>query len=214
MATANDDIAPHNMNTKALVKYFVLHIDSLPQRYEGSDANRLTLLYFAVSGLAMLGRDDLIADRRSRICAFVYSLFSIDNEGRGGFRASPSLNPAVCESEMSMLDLHHIAMTYCALCILIIAGDDLTRLDRKAVAKGLVQLKAEDGSYHCVPGDCEHDLRFLYCACCISEMIGCWDGLDCDKAIAYIVSCQTYEGGFGLVPGGESHGMRPRSRAG
>lgn len=39
----------------------------------------------------------------------------------------------------------HIAMTYTGLASLIILGDDLSRVDRTAVARGLTNLQQEDG---------------------------------------------------------------------
>jgi geranylgeranyl transferase type-1 subunit beta len=36
-------------------------------------------------------------------------------------------------------------------------------------------------------------------------MLKDWTGMDKEKAKQYILSCQSYDGGFGLVPGSESH---------
>jgi hypothetical protein len=33
---------------------------------------------------------------------------------------------------------------------------------------------------------CESDVRFIYCACCISYMLNDWSGIDQDKAVEYI----------------------------
>ncbi|XP_020264059.1 geranylgeranyl transferase type-1 subunit beta isoform X4 [Asparagus officinalis] len=52
----------------------------------------------------------------------------------------------------------------------------------------------------------ETDLRFVYCAAAICSMCDNWIGMDKGKAKDYIVQCQSYDGGFGLVPGSESHG--------
>ncbi|BAF03945.1 Os01g0150100, partial [Oryza sativa Japonica Group] len=40
----------------------------------------------------------------------------------------------------------------------------------------------------------------------ICSMLKDWTGMDKEKAKQYILSCQSYDGGFGLVPGSESHG--------
>lgn len=53
----------------------------------------------------------------------------------------------------------------------------------------------------------EEDLRFVYCACAIaklclgedSEIDSC---VDTNAILSYVKSCQTYEGGLGLHPGG------------
>jgi len=52
----------------------------------------------------------------------------------------------------------------------------------------------------------ETDLRFVYCAAAICSMLNDWTGMDKLKAKEYILNCQSYDGGFGMVPGSESHG--------
>ncbi|KAH1260788.1 Geranylgeranyl transferase type-1 subunit beta [Glycine max] len=52
----------------------------------------------------------------------------------------------------------------------------------------------------------ETDLRFVYCAAAICFMLDNWSGMDKEKTKDYILRCQSYDGGFGLVPGAESHG--------
>ncbi|XP_029130039.1 geranylgeranyl transferase type-1 subunit beta isoform X1 [Cajanus cajan] len=52
----------------------------------------------------------------------------------------------------------------------------------------------------------ETDLRFVYCAAAICFMLDNWSGMDKEKAKDFILRCQSYDGGFGLVPGAESHG--------
>jgi len=51
----------------------------------------------------------------------------------------------------------------------------------------------------------ETDLRFVYCAAAICSMLNDWTGMDKLKAKEYILNCQSYDGGFGMVPGSESH---------
>nr|XP_027124673.1 geranylgeranyl transferase type-1 subunit beta-like isoform X2 [Coffea arabica] len=51
----------------------------------------------------------------------------------------------------------------------------------------------------------ETDLRFVFCAVAICFLLGNWSGLDREKAKDYIIECQSYDGGFGLIPGSESH---------
>ncbi|KAL4566592.1 hypothetical protein LXL04_030711 [Taraxacum kok-saghyz] len=54
--------------------------------------------------------------------------------------------------------------------------------------------------------EAETDLWFVYCAAVISSLSDDWSGMDNEKAKDYILSCQSYDGGFGLIPGQESHG--------
>ncbi|KAG6845616.1 hypothetical protein H0H87_006669 [Tephrocybe sp. NHM501043] len=64
----------------------------------------------------------------------------------------------------------------------------------------------DTGSFSIVPGSNETDLRSLYCAFAISAMLNDWSAVDKDRAIAYIASCRTYEGGYGQAPFCEAHG--------
>jgi len=44
-------------------------------------------------------------------------------------------------------DVAHVTMTYNAIQILLILGDDLSRIDRRAVLKGLAHLQNPDGRF-------------------------------------------------------------------
>ncbi|KAJ6892193.1 hypothetical protein NC651_025405 [Populus alba x Populus x berolinensis] len=37
-------------------------------------------------------------------------------------------------------------------------------------------------------------------------MLEDWSGMDREKTKEYILKCQSYDGGFGMIPGSESHG--------
>eukprot|EP00249_Psilotum_nudum_P009439 c21940_g1_i1 orf=279-1190(-) len=52
----------------------------------------------------------------------------------------------------------------------------------------------------------ENDLRFIFCAVAICAMLDDWSGIELQQAMTYILNCQSYDGGFGLSPGLESHG--------
>lgn len=61
-----------------------------------------------------------------------------------------------------MYDSGHIAMTYVALANLLILGDDLSRVDKKAVIESLKDLQLEDGRYK----------QFLYLTSGLKNAIG------------------------------------------
>lgn len=46
----------------------------------------------------------------------------------------------------------------------------------------------------------------MFCACAISTILKDWSGFDTDKAAEFLVSCQSYDGGFGMAPYTEGHG--------
>ena len=70
------------------------------------------------------------------------------------------------------MDGGHLAMTYTALAVLIILGDDLKRVDRASISRGLAKLQNPDGSFTASLEASENDMRFVYCACAVAYMIG------------------------------------------
>merc|ERR1719150_1253109 len=73
-------------------------------------------------------------------------------------------------------------MTYTALASLVILGDDLGRVDRKAVLAGVKALQLPDGSFKAALEGGENDMRFLYCAACICTILDDWSGMDTERA--------------------------------
>ena len=133
-------------------------------------------------------------------------------DDRAGFRGGSFL------SSDDKYEQSHLAMTYTALCILAtlscIHHDDddkqfsnvLIKLNKDAIIHKVKELQNDDGSFQCVKGGSENDLRFLYCACAISHMLNDWSGVSIERAMNYIESCHTYDGSFSLIPGNEGHG--------
>jgi len=74
--------------------------------------------------------------------------------------------------------------------------------DSRIVPAGLKLLQTSNGSFQATLADTsDHDMRFLFCACAISAALDDWSGVDKDKAVNFIRSCITYEGGIALLPG-------------
>ncbi|KAL7472861.1 hypothetical protein ACHAXS_013243 [Conticribra weissflogii] len=121
----------------------------------------------------------------------------------------------------------HLLYTLSALQILAIAGKlNDPRLDKPAIVNFISKLQNEDGSFS---GDewGEIDTRFSYCALSSLALLGClplpkddnYDDDECEgtneeetkpiidikKAVNYILSCRNFDGGFGSIPGAESH---------
>jgi prenyltransferase beta subunit len=65
-------------------------------------------------------------------------------------------------------------------------------------------MQREDGSFM---GDKwgEIDTRFVYVALNCCSLIGRLDALNISSAADYVMRCQNFDGGFGVVPGCESH---------
>ena len=199
------DVANH-------VRFLRMHLRMLPQPYLSLDTSRMTALYFCVVGLDILGEleNELKADERAAMIDWIYGL-QVDDGGHGGFRGSgwaggPLGAGRAAAAPAHDLDRPHLAMTYTALATLLTLGDDLGRVDGAAVARGVGRAAAGDGSFAAAAVGCERDLRFVFCACAVSRLVGDFSGVDAAATLRHIGACQAYDGGLGLAPGGESHG--------
>ena len=134
-------------------KYFARCLNALPSSLATLDAIRLSIAFFAISGMDVLGKLNLIDKSREEIIDWIYRFqitspsFENNNEAcgfRGSLAAVSSLNPPGSPSEHP-LDTSHVTMTYAALNTLLILGDDLSRVNKKAVTCGIKALQLPNG---------------------------------------------------------------------
>ncbi|EDV25595.1 uncharacterized protein TRIADDRAFT_23924 [Trichoplax adhaerens] len=189
------------------INYFKRTLNVLPPECEKLDPTRLSLVFFALSGLDVLNAIDTISQSlKEDIIEWIYSLqVSPNSKGSNllqcGFRGSTDIH---MEDNMPFYN-GHIAMTYVALNCLLILGDDLSRVNKDGIASGLKALQLDNGCFAATLNGSEDDMRFIYCACCVSYMINDWRGVNKDKAVGYILSSITYDGGISQGPELESH---------
>uniref|UniRef100_A0A0D9Y3A7 Very-long-chain (3R)-3-hydroxyacyl-CoA dehydratase n=1 Tax=Oryza glumipatula TaxID=40148 RepID=A0A0D9Y3A7_9ORYZ len=182
----------------------------LPADYASQEVNHLTLAYFAVAGLSLLRELDLV--NKDQIAKWILSFQvhpntdnELDNGQFYGFCGSRTTQFPSTNMTDPCHNGSHLASTYSALAILKIVGYDLANIDSKVLLSSMRNLQQPDGSFMPTHIGAETDLRFVYCAAAICSMLKDWTGMDKEKAKQYILSCQSYDGGFGLVPGSESH---------
>ena len=205
-----------SLHHAAHAKFFLALLDTLPSPYVSLDTNRLTVAYFCISGLDILGALDKLDSAAIIEWVYAQQLRAPPNapaDWAGGFRGAGYLGAphqgAAGSAPSSAYDTGHIAMTYTALAILTILGDDLSRVDRAATMRHVRQLQQADGSFCAFLGG-ESDMRFVYCAAAICTFLRdggeASSGMDAARASAFILSSQSYDGALGLGPGAESHG--------
>ncbi|KAL1453666.1 hypothetical protein WDU94_009986 [Cyamophila willieti] len=198
-------------------KYFELHLNMLPEKCSSFDSTRITLLFFAISGLDVLDCLNTVIQpiRRQEIIDWIYRLQVLPNENSTnldacGFQGSTSLNfnleGCSCDDNLCSYRMSNIALTYSALCTLLILGDDLLRVNRKAVLQGVKALQEKSGSFKCTLADGDCDMRFVFCACAICFILNDWSGMDTARTVAFIVASMGFDGAFGQGPYLESHG--------
>ncbi|XP_039291534.1 geranylgeranyl transferase type-1 subunit beta isoform X2 [Nilaparvata lugens] len=205
-------MSPDNSNNKKIartrhIKYFTYFLDILPARMSMYDSIRVSIAFFAISGLDVLDAINTLEEsKRKNICDWLYSLQVLPNDSGDcsccGFQGSSTL----IARGLNYQACGHLAMTYTALACLIILGDDLSRVDKTAVLAGVRALQQQDGSFRSTMAGSENDMRFVYCASCICYMLKDWSGMDVERTVDYIVQSLSYDGGIGQGPHSESHG--------
>ena len=198
-----------------------------PKSYEGAVTEHLRMsgVYWSLAGLSLLRDSDEVdklmgltspIGERPAIIDWVFACYDKRTGGFGGnCTGGKTTDDSPCPHD------GHLLYTLSALQILAMAdGLDDERLDKDAIVKFVAGLQNDDGSFS---GDefGEVDTRFSYCALSCLALLGRlplpnWanvDGvksrenavIDINKAVQYIISCRNFDGGFGCVPGAESH---------
>ncbi|KFK36845.1 hypothetical protein AALP_AA4G179300 [Arabis alpina] len=191
--------------------YLEMMYELLPCHYQSQEINRLTLAHFIISGLYFISARDRVD--KDVVANWVLSFQDLPSH-RGalqngefyGFFGSRSSQFPQDEDEGLTHNGSHLASTYCALAILKVIGHDLSTIDSESLLLSMRNLQQNDGSFMPIHTGGETDLRFVYCAAAICYMLDNWSGMDKEMAKNYILNCQSYDGGFGLIPGSESHG--------
>lgn len=117
----------------------------------------------------------------------------------GGFGAAPGHDP-------------HLLSTVSAVQVLVMC-EGLGELEARgkngggALGVGRYLAGLQDRKTGTFRGDewGEEDTRFLYAAMNALSLLGLLHLIDVEKAVAYIVSCANFDGGYGVSPGAESH---------
>nr|XP_023014805.1 protein farnesyltransferase subunit beta [Leptinotarsa decemlineata] len=169
--------------------YLFDNISYLSSRYECLDASRPWLCYWILHPLSLMGIT-LDNRRKASIARFLSKCQNPD----GGFGGGPG-------------QFSHLAATYAAVNSLVILGTEeaLNTINRKTLQDFLWRVRQPDGSFAMHVGG-EVDIRGAYCALSVASLAGVMTPELFDRTAEWIVSCQTYEGGFSGCPGMEAHG--------
>ncbi|KAF9533301.1 terpenoid cyclases/protein prenyltransferase alpha-alpha toroid [Crepidotus variabilis] len=189
---------------KAHAAHCKLCLSGLPASQIDVDGSRLALAFYCLGGLDLLGvlEEEISPRNREEWRTWLWTQHAKGKYG-SGFRPGPFMtgrDPRISlqdPADYTNYDTPHLIMTYTALLSLAILRDDFSKLDRKGIIAFLRCCQRQDGSFSTVPGSNENDLRTLYCAFAISNMLDDWSGVDIPQAVAFLATCRTYEGGYG-----------------
>lgn len=206
--TASVQELTSRLETKKHISFLLRCLRMLPQPYTSADDQRMTLGYFAISGLDLLNATNKIpTEEKVELIDWVYA----QQLPTGGFRGSPSTTSPCSSSTTSASGGANIAMTYAALLVLAILRDDFARLDREPLKRFISSLQHRDGGFAAeqavVGGIVDRDPRFTYCAVAICSMLGeAEEGvMDLEALQSFLQRCQRYDGGFGASESHEAH---------
>ncbi|KAF9425740.1 Geranylgeranyl transferase type-1 subunit beta [Entomortierella beljakovae] len=207
------------------IRFFKHTLQMLPEPYTSMDTHRMTLGMFALGGLELLGilEETVSEANRKDWIEWIYSqqrvpattgeidhdsdaLFGFSGPFSGiPFRDSRKSVDCDCGSPKAT-DTAHITMTYTALLMLVLLGDDLSRVAKEPIIRSLKKLQQPNGCFIPCITDYEPDMRFTYCAAAVSHILNDWSGFNKETALRFIQECQTYEHGFSQSSQQEAHG--------
>lgn len=167
------------------LQYIALLNHQTDYEYHLSEYLRLNGIYWGLNATCLLNAPTTLD--HAGIVEFVLSCYNLD----GGFGAHPDHDS-------------HLHTTLSAVQCLVIV-DALDRLpDADATTEYILSLRQSDGSF---AGDIygEIDTRFVYTAVQALHLLGRLTPEIGDLAAAWIAQCANFDGGYGLVPGAESH---------
>lgn len=176
----------------------------LPEQYTSNDSNRISLAFFIVSALDLLGILDtkVTQEEREGWIQWIYHCQVVE----GGFRGfSGTFFGEERRTENNRhWDPANLPATFLAIVTLIILGDDLSRVRRQECLKWLPNIQRENGSFGETLGEGGrieggNDLRFCFCAAGTryilrgnlpDQAIDSIADFNVDNLVAYIASCQ------------------------
>lgn len=171
------------------VAYLKKNLGQLSSSFACLDASRPWMIYWILQALFLLNEEPV-----ERYPDVVSTLRSMQNDS-GGFGGGPQ-------------QLSHFAPTYAAVLSLCIIGTDeaLSIIDRTAMYKFMLDMKDPVTKGIRMHRDGEIDTRSIYTCLVVARVLNILTPELCDGVAEYLLSCQTYEGGFGGEPFNEAHG--------
>ncbi|KAI5848654.1 terpenoid cyclases/protein prenyltransferase alpha-alpha toroid [Morchella snyderi] len=206
---------PPSLNKPKHVSYWLRCLKTcLPTDYTSTDLNRLTLGFFTIAALDLLGAlsTSTSLEERAGWIDWIYH----NQLPSGGFRGSPA---TFLYGAAPHWDPPNLPASFFALVTLISLGDNLERVEKKGLLALLPKMQRSDGSFGEWLGPDDEvvgssDMRFIYCACAIRWILkgrngdGIVEGvkdIDVDRCVSYIASAETYDHGISEKPFGEAH---------
>ncbi|CAL2045964.1 CBN-FNTB-1 protein [Caenorhabditis brenneri] len=188
-STGDADLSELTILRQKHIAYLLRYLKNCPSSYATLDASRSWMCYWAVNALKILDAD-IPAETVDNIIAFLKSC----EHPKGGYGGGPG-------------QLAHLAPTYAAvMCLVSFQKEEaLKSINKETLFNFLKTCKHESGGFYMHEGG-EIDMRSAYCALATCEVVGLPLEEISGGVAEWIISCQSYEGGFGGEPYTEAHG--------
>ncbi|CAI2353398.1 unnamed protein product [Caenorhabditis sp. 36 PRJEB53466] len=169
--------------------YLLRYLKNAPNSYATLDASRTWMCYWGVNSLKILDAE-IPEDQQKDMISFLKTCEHPD----GGYGGGPG-------------QMAHLAPTYAAVMCLVSfqSQEALESINRLTLFNFLKNCKHSSGGFYMHEGG-EIDMRSTYCALAVCEIVGLPTDQLANGVAEWVISCQTYEGGFGGEPGTEAHG--------
>ncbi|KAG5356660.1 Geranylgeranyl transferase type-1 subunit beta [Yarrowia sp. E02] len=196
------------METAKHTKYFSRCLFLLPAQATAYDGNRLSIVYFCLSGLDLLGTLDQFIKTPEQRKEYIEWIYEQVVESGAGFRGSPTFKMCLHEEDKGdKYDPANLAATFFGLaCLGILGATDIwTRLSRDKILTQVASCQREDGSFgsFCIDGKVapDYDMRNCYLATGIRRLARDQDSnsrdIDLSSMVQHIKNTQTFQGGLG-----------------
>ncbi|WLF78682.1 Rab geranylgeranyltransferase [Lodderomyces elongisporus] len=185
------DITQHEFVKEKHINFIIEQESNRSYEYWLSEHLRMNGLYWGVTALITMKSLNEKTLPENSVVEFILSCWDASS---GAFGAFPQHDA-------------HILSTLSALQILKIYDNELKQLtsgQKSQLVKFIKDLQQPNGSFQ-GDGFGEVDSRFTYTAVSALSLLGELTPELCDTAAKFIMDCYNFDGGFGLVPGSESH---------
>ncbi|KAH0789011.1 Prenyltransferase and squalene oxidase repeat family protein [Histomonas meleagridis] len=106
-------------------------------------------------------------------------------------------------------EIGHVALTYTSINTIALTLNEANfqSIDRHSLYNWFMSLKQPNGSFSSSEGyPYECDTRSTYCVISVASLLNILTPELTKNTAAFLSSCQGYDGGFGPIPGSETHG--------
>lgn len=167
-----------------------------PSAYISLDASRPWLVYWSLHALDLLG---CLPSDEQKVSEILETIAGFQVPFEGGFGGGDQDFTA---------HYAHLAPTFASISAIacLAKPEGYALINRPALKGFLKRLKQTDGSFRMHEVDGEIDARAAYCAVVAGRLTGIWDDELEEGLLTWLARCQSFEGGFGGIPGAEAHG--------